>query len=661
MGMAAGQARLLSITSRMSDNELRAQIINNNKMRLASESSQVSENYVAALNEAQYMFTNYDADDNKSFQQLTFNALTSYNPYNNQYALTNASGNILLSERDAENYENSSNLSEFLAKYGLEYDTTYFDQFESGIDFYTAITDVHGNAKGFQGLTIDKDTLYKMYTGVGGGTYNLLPKISGIANNGYDTINRSQSMNNYNTNLEIYSDKKEIFLAYSKEAVKKVLATAYAAPSVSSAANGSAALDIAINYANKLKGSGWCSSESLNYYNEIINKLNGLKTNPYTDPDEVTKGGGYYLASGTGGNYLVWWDGDPNTKPEIEFKVNGNNLLYYPSCAYAGEVLDGFGGTSINGVFNPDSNGSAQNFESVYYNDDGSEGTIQLQYYSNLGFNNTEDGVFKFRMRYTDEDLKSVASGYIAEMELTAVEKWDNITNWNTFLGPIAGTPFATTVTNAYNEYKQAATDLYSTIFGPTNPFDINRIAIMDDIITLYNNYGDSFCDAFKPVFANILLDVVMDTYGEPKFGWIDINDNNKNADAKARWYENIYNRIQSGGYKVLQDGLASSPEWIRFAFESGVINMEQVDSYNAWNTLIYTNCSDITTQTSDQMVAKAEAEYKAAMSKITNKDKRYDMELKNIDTEHNSLQTEYDSIKTAIDKNSERNFKLYS
>ena len=32
MGMAAGQARLLSITSRLSDNELRAQIINNDKI-----------------------------------------------------------------------------------------------------------------------------------------------------------------------------------------------------------------------------------------------------------------------------------------------------------------------------------------------------------------------------------------------------------------------------------------------------------------------------------------------------------------------------------------------------------------------------------------------------------------------------------------------------
>ena len=70
--MAAGQARLLSITSRMSDNELRAQIINNNKMRLATKSSQVSEAYTTALNDARMMFSNYDKDNNATYQQLTF-------------------------------------------------------------------------------------------------------------------------------------------------------------------------------------------------------------------------------------------------------------------------------------------------------------------------------------------------------------------------------------------------------------------------------------------------------------------------------------------------------------------------------------------------------------------------------------------------------------
>lgn len=53
MGLAASQARLLSITSRMADNELRSQIINNAKMRLTSESSQASEEYVDGFNKTQ--------------------------------------------------------------------------------------------------------------------------------------------------------------------------------------------------------------------------------------------------------------------------------------------------------------------------------------------------------------------------------------------------------------------------------------------------------------------------------------------------------------------------------------------------------------------------------------------------------------------------------
>ena len=99
----------------------------------------------------------------------------------------------------------------------------------------------------------------------------------------------------------------------------------------------------------------------------------------------------------------------------------------------------------------------------------------------------------------------------------------------------------------------------------------------------------------------------------------------------------------------------------IQFALENGLVTMEQVDKDGNWNGLNYSNCSDITEQTNDVAVTIAEAEYNKAMNKIENKDKVYDMELKNIDTEHTALQTEYDSIKSALDKNVERNFKLYS
>ena len=129
MGMAASQARLLTITARLADNELRSQTINNAKMRLATQSSQASENYVNALNNATLKFSNYDSTGAALTQDLTYNALTAYSSYNTQYGLVNSSGQILVSEEEAAMYAQSNgNLNAYLQKHGLEYTTTYFDE-----------------------------------------------------------------------------------------------------------------------------------------------------------------------------------------------------------------------------------------------------------------------------------------------------------------------------------------------------------------------------------------------------------------------------------------------------------------------------------------------------------------------------------------------------
>ena len=112
-------------------------------------------------------------------------------------------------------------------------------------------------------------------------------------------------------------------------------------------------------------------------------------------------------------------------------------------------------------------------------------------------------------------------------------------------------------------------------------------------------------------------------------------------------------------GYKVLENGLASSSEWIEYALESGIVSLEQVDKSYNWDSLDYKTCTKITEETVNDEITKAEAEYNRAMKDIEAKDNIYDIELKNIDTEHSSLQTEYESIKSVISKNIERTFKF--
>ena len=113
-------------------------------------------------------------------------------------------------------------------------------------------------------------------------------------------------------------------------------------------------------------------------------------------------------------------------------------------------------------------------------------------------------------------------------------------------------------------------------------------------------------------------------------------------------------------GYKVLENGLAKSADWLEYAFESGLVSMEQVDlSYN-WIGLDYKSCANIYEETDNSKeAARAEAKYNRAMNDIKQKDSMYDLQLKNIDTEHNSLQTEYDVIKQVIKGNIERTMKF--
>lgn len=102
MGISASQARLLTITARLTSNEYESQQISNAKMRLAIKSEQASSEYIAALNTKQFMFTTYDAKGNATTEELTPNALYQYADMKNQYALVNSSGQMLVSSADAE-------------------------------------------------------------------------------------------------------------------------------------------------------------------------------------------------------------------------------------------------------------------------------------------------------------------------------------------------------------------------------------------------------------------------------------------------------------------------------------------------------------------------------------------------------------------------------
>lgn len=753
MGMAAGQARLLSITTRMSDNELRAQLINNDKMRLATKSAQVSEAYTTALNEAQMMFTNYDADNKTSYKELTYNALTAYNPYNNQYAISNASGQVLVSETDATNFKKANgDLNKFLASYGLEYSTDYFSSLirtnvvnEGSINIGTTDKPVIVNAPYLAYKTGETDAKnnaiydyisFADYSEVGGATLEevLQNMYNGVdkTHPGYDATKSSLDyltytgdLSNYekaySSMLELVNDKMstELQKVVGKDHSRNELTFAQAYETFAGGTIPSTqqweswlyvlsniiGVDSGIVYTNKegdtITGPTglyvYASDEGKKYLKQLKdfvdnNNKDYFESSYYNEAPGAKQGSLTYEQSGTD-TILTYKDADASDSDAgMTFKKTGNTYALIFKNDDDSEI-------TLTGVKSGTSPSEKITY-TYYVNDDGTisptggSTECKVQIDANM-FNEDNyesgklkdpkllEGIVDFE-KNTDDNRKTVGAQVVKEIQNGITNIWNFAASDGTN-GTFSKFTDAKLAGGKFQTFMEAAKKFYKDMFGdkiisnPTSSDDILfKMNNIEELKKAINNKANdtandqnatpeakakakAAAESFKKIYDVYILDCVMNTYGEPKFTWIDQNDKNANGEHKAQWYTNLFNRMKTGGYKTLQDGLASSTEWIKFAFESGLVTLEQVDGSNTWNSTTYSNCSDITEQTNSTAVTIAEAEYNAQMNKIQNKDKMYDLELKNIDTEHNSLQTEYESIKGAIDKNIERTFKIYS
>ncbi len=668
MGMAASQARLLSITTRLSDNELRSQLINNSKMRLATESSQVSENYINALNEAQYMFTNYDADNKASYQELTFNSLTAYNEYNNQYGVSNSAGQILVSEKDGKIFEQADgDLETFLKSYGLENRTTYFEEL--------AKHEVNGKVQLGTETNIDgtTTTYYSKYSAAEIETIYNGDVEDGGDHVGYANAMQSTGFNEYLKLETKYLDAKEAYFAVIENVMKDY------ANGVKVNANGLGEKTYA-DIVSYVQGGSY-DSNAVNYFYAFEQIIKQMETDGkfstalnyvYTDEDGNDTRmnlADYMLELIDDCKYTN--DTTKNFKTDVTYDtIDGKQVAQFAlDNDYIVRVTKGTTATDLT-------------YELMEYDDEtgdlvvaeavDEEGATEYAWNgSTITFYEDNAEADKFAINFSWDPSKTEVSytetligDYRNQVYFSNLQSLVNYFN-DAYVNGFDASKFNdTAASNAnysdkYNAYVTASQNLANFIFGSTTAVTFNEYQYLDDYKWVADSGKNTTVD-YSPVSDVLAIEEVLAIYGEPKYAYIKDGDYDQNGDAEAEWYTNLFNRMQDG-YKVIENGLASSAEWMRYALESGLIVMEQVDDNNEWNSITFTSCSDITEQTNDLAVTVAEAEYQKAMNKIENKDKAYDMELKNIDTEHTALQTEYDSIKSALDKNVERNFKLYS
>ena len=121
MGMAASQARLLSITARLSNNENTGQSISYAKQRLADQTQQITNEYNEALDATKLVVLTGFNGAEANYTDISYSLLTGTQMASDvkQYIVTDTKGRILVTNDIAEAYEGSSgNYNQFLANLG---------------------------------------------------------------------------------------------------------------------------------------------------------------------------------------------------------------------------------------------------------------------------------------------------------------------------------------------------------------------------------------------------------------------------------------------------------------------------------------------------------------------------------------------------------------
>ena len=121
MGMAASQARLLSITARLSNNEMEQQSIAYSKQRLAENTEQINDQYLDAMNATKYQFITGYNNSAANYADLTYNQITGVAALDSgkQYIVKSNKGQVLVSNAIAKAFKNNNgDFNKFLSDLG---------------------------------------------------------------------------------------------------------------------------------------------------------------------------------------------------------------------------------------------------------------------------------------------------------------------------------------------------------------------------------------------------------------------------------------------------------------------------------------------------------------------------------------------------------------
>ena len=579
MGMSATQARLLTITGRLTDNEMRSQTITNSKLRLAQKSSDASQEYMDALSSEKLVFKYYNDNGESSTYNLTPALLYSYEPLKNQYSIQNASGQNLVSATDANNFENSGTLSEFLDKSGLAQDTTDADKYKTDMDDYNKKLD----------------------------DYN-------------------KKLDDYNKEMKTYTEEYNKWLADKDK------------PDL---------------YGQFVAIVGTSEKPDSCYKHALGDKGKNSSPGCYV----------HVLA------HLVDYDGTDNCSSK-EYVASNGKTTKFDALDVSGSAINGPGADnpgSLSPKFKPLSD-EIKKEEKFCDGDDNADNGFDIK--DNLIQAAIDEGRVPTELEILKSDYLYDAVNNCVKKDADGKVQLKSIKQKAIdLLYILKSSEFSLTDAEMYETLVNFTDGDMKNLTGPKPKMPEKPVQpVKPDEPT----YDFAVTDKDKAQWYINLWYMMNGSESANKLQ----NNTNANGETVYTAKDNLKNETNKN-YKVIDDQLLTSNDWLTFALKNGVVTLKQATYFNPatdsgkmmemtsegyyWNSTAYSSTTDLVTVEDEVAIAKAEVKYKNTTTEIENQDKKYDQDLKKLDSEHNALQTEYESLKSVIDKNVERSFKAFS
>ena len=656
MGLSASQARLLSITARLSDNELHSQQIANAKVRLADQTQQASADYIKALDSTKLVYTTYDANGEQSCVDLTPGLMYTYSPLKNQYGLVDSVGKLLVTPADAANFEASANLTEFLEindcplTENPKYEPYLIDLF--GNNYATYFDTETGTPK--------PPYLY----GNSSNNYNVndLDIINMIGNNPYyDVVFYSSSPGQKTifdrvTSGEIDPDFISQYMynyTWGANAARGILSGDYS--NVKNDTDGSDFYKLLAAISEIPEWPGDVPlAEALPEMPNLADLANAYNGSQCHSAVAASDGGIGHMEHNLAA--LIWGRNGLGVNSSKTIQNSAGTITIVNKESACG-TSSGF---SLSGFSFSDSGNTGYNLVTALKNSEQYECIRNLEQelidlycdvvnYLDKNYKNPVDNP-------TDSTTKLDPTSCSVASTASVCSASSLVTRWNAFY-----THLTTVNAEADSEYDAAMEAYRASLLGR----DV-WIEKCQDVL----NWGEMVREVYNK-FLEKLKGIPLKM----------IPDEN---DSKTQWYINLWHRMNGESdyksaegelgtyYKQLDSNFVNSSSWINFALKNGIATLEKVQfvgdaeditglKHTKWQSLAFSSAADIHEVDDEKAIAKAEAEYTKKLNEIEAKDKKYDSDIKKLDTEHNALKTEYESVQTVISKNVERSFKAFS